>query len=202
MVHFANLETLLSRGALHAPNHCPADGANYRTIHSTSVQASRHQRSVPCGPRGVLHDYVPFYFGYHSPMLLQLKTGQVEGYDEGQDPLVYLVAYAEEVAGSGCAFVFSDGHSLAAYSTFYDDLANLDQVDWDVIQRRYWRDTAEDMDRQRRKQAEFLVHRECPWQLIREIVVRTDATREEVERVLERYPANRVPITVRPDWYY
>ena len=30
-----------------------------------------------------MHDYVPFYFGVLSPMLLQLKTGRVTGYNEG-----------------------------------------------------------------------------------------------------------------------
>ena len=32
------------------------------------------------------------YFGYLAPMLLQLKTGRVAGYQEGQSPLLYLVS--------------------------------------------------------------------------------------------------------------
>lgn len=42
LVHVDTLETLLTRGALHAPNWTPDDGLAYRTIHDVSVQASRH----------------------------------------------------------------------------------------------------------------------------------------------------------------
>ena len=39
LVHVDTLPTLLTRGALHAPNCTPDDGLAYRTIHSVSVQA-------------------------------------------------------------------------------------------------------------------------------------------------------------------
>lgn len=63
IVHVDTLSTLLARGGLHAPNRTPADGLPYRTIHNTDVQAGRSIRQIPCGPRGTIHDYVPFYFG-------------------------------------------------------------------------------------------------------------------------------------------
>ena len=91
IVHRSCLRTLLSRGALYAPNSTPKDGLPYRTIHSVSVQANRHAKEIPCGLGGTAHDYVPFYFGPLSVMLLNLKTGRVQGYDEGQRPIVYLV---------------------------------------------------------------------------------------------------------------
>ena len=69
IVHADNLATLLTRGALHAPNCTPNDGLPYRTIHSTAVQANRRVKPFPCGPGGTIHDYVPFYFG---PLLVML----------------------------------------------------------------------------------------------------------------------------------
>jgi len=69
LVHVETLETLLTRGALHAPNSTPDDGLGYRTIHSVSVQVSRHNWPNFCGPGGTCHDYVPFYFGALSVML-------------------------------------------------------------------------------------------------------------------------------------
>jgi hypothetical protein len=92
IVHIDNLPTLLRRAGLHAPNYRPNDGLPYRTIHNVSIQQVRHTRRIPCGPGGTLHDYVAFYFGYLAPMLLQLKTGRVAGYQEGQSPLLYLVS--------------------------------------------------------------------------------------------------------------
>lgn len=201
--HVDNLRVCLERRRLYAPNHCPNDGFVYRTIHSAEVQEKRHLMRVPCGPGGMIHDYVPFYFGYLSPMLLNLKTGRVPGYAEGQAPLIYLVSTAQAVARSGARFVFSDGHGLATFTSWFDDLASLERVDWDMVYQRYWSDTLDDMDRQRRKQAEFLVHRHCDWSLISEIGVCTPAARQRVDAVLaECVPELRKPVHVRADWYY
>ena len=91
LIHVDNLRICLRRNGLHAPNYTPNDGLQYRTIHNVDIQKQRKVTTIPCGPCGNVHDYVPFYFGYLSPMLLQLKTGKVEGYNEGQEPLLYLV---------------------------------------------------------------------------------------------------------------
>ncbi len=163
LVHVECLETLLSRGALHSPNGTPNDGRAYRTIHNATVQANRRVKAVPCGPGGTVHDYVPFYFGPLSVMLLNLKTGRVTGYTEGQAPLIYLVSSVEAIRAAGCAFVFTDGHGLATFTSWFDDIEQLSKVDWGIVGKKYWADEPEDNDRQRRKQAEFLVHGSCDW---------------------------------------
>jgi hypothetical protein len=203
MVHIDNLEVLLRRQAAHAPNHTPNDGLVYRTIHKEEVQAKRHEKAISCGPGGVLHDYVPFYFGYCGVMLLNLATGRVAGYSEGQDPLIYLISRVEDVVADGLQCVFTDGHSLASYTSFFDDTAKLSEVDWELVNEHYWASTPEDPDRQRRKQAEFLVYREFPWSLVRGLVVRTDAVKAQVEGIFSKYPAElHRPVAVRPGWYY
>jgi ssDNA thymidine ADP-ribosyltransferase DarT-like protein len=194
---------LLRRGALHAPNHTPHDGHAYRTIHDPQIQGKRQTRSLPCGPCGVIHDYVPFYIGYRSPMLFQLHTGRVAGYTEGQGPLIYVVSTAQGIAASGARYVFSDGHGLAGFTSWYDDLAQLDQVDWSMVNARYWFDTVDDPDRQRRKQAEFLVHRDCPWSCINELAVIDAGMKAAVESILQRFSLQmHRPVHIRPDWYY
>ena len=201
LMHLENLPICLTRGGLHAPNHCPADGFVYRTIHDTEIQQERRTRQVTCGPGGVIHDYAAFYSGYLSPMLLRLHTNRVEGYSEGQQPLIYLISTAQDVRGSETAFVFSDGHGIARFTDWYDDLNHLDVVDWDMVFQRYWADTIDDMDRQRRKQAEFLVHRFCPWSLIRGIGVISEGACQQVEKILARFPpALRKRVEVRRSW--
>ena len=203
LVHVENLPTLLTRGALHAPNCTPNDGLPYRGIYSVSVQASRHNRPIPCGPRGTCHDYVPFYFGPLSVMLLNLKTGRVEGYNEGQAPLIYLTTAVQRVVAAGCQFVFSDGHGLARFTNWYDDQAQLDQVDWSLVGARYWADRPDDNDRQRRKQAEFLVWRSVDWSLIQSIGVLNQEVKATVEAALDQHPERDHPkVEVRPEWYY
>ncbi len=203
MIHIDNLAICLKRGALHSWNHTPEDGLKWKPIHSEYVQAVRHSHSVTCGPGGVVHDYVPFYFGPLSVMLLNLKTGRVEGYAEGQRPLLYLVSTAQAVVANGCGFIFSDGHGLATYTTWFDNINDLTEVDWPTVNARYWADTLEDMDRQRRKQAEFLVHERCDWSLIQEIVCIDAQIQADVQTRLNEFPRSlHCPVRVERDWYY
>lgn len=128
-IHKDNLHIYLRRGGIHAPNNLPNDGLEYKTIHDAEIQSKRSASPIPCGAQGCIHDYVSFYFGCLSPMMLKLKTGRVAGYNEGQEPLIYLVSTAQEIQKSGNPFVFSDGHGIARFTQWFDDLQNLDKVD-------------------------------------------------------------------------
>lgn len=203
VMHVENLRTCLQRQALHAPNHMPNDGLTYKAIHNVDIQQRRRVVSIPCGSGGVIHDYVSFYFGPRSPMLLQLHTGRVAGYTEGQEPLIYLVSTAQAVLQSGHRFVFSDGHGIAGYTSWFDNLDDLDKVDWNAVYATLWKDTVDDMDRQRRKQAEFLVHMTCDWALVQEIGVVNDRTKAQVEGIIGGVSAAlHRPVHIRPTWYY
>ena len=194
-VHADNLHTLIRRGGLHAPNYVPDDGLPYRFCHDPEVQGARSVVTVTVGPGGTIHDYVPFYFGYLSPMMFKLKTGRVAGYDEGQEPLIYLVSTAQAVADAGVGFAFSDGHGLAFITGWFDRLERLEAVDWGMVYQQYWSDNLNDMDRQRRKQAEFLVYQSCPWSLIQEIVVINTAMRERVEAIQAAFHVSKRKMT-------
>jgi ssDNA thymidine ADP-ribosyltransferase, DarT len=203
LIHLDNLDVLLRRQVLHSPNHAPDDGLHYRTIHRQDVQESRRVRNVHRGPGGTAHDYFGFYFGPRSVMLFQLKTGRVEGYGDGQAPLIYLTTTCQAVANAGAGFVFTDGHALAKFTAWYDDLADLHKIDWDAAYATWWNDTPEDMDRQRRKQAEFLVHQSMSWSLINGVGVYNEAARLRVEAELAaRGLGGTVPVQVRSEWYY
>jgi len=136
-------------------------------------------------------------------MLLRLKTGRVEGYAKGQEPLVYLVSTVQAVVESNAGFVFSDGHGVAAYTKWFDNVSDLDKVDWNMVYERYWADTVDDMDRQRRKQAEFLVHGFCDWALIYEIGVINAKMKARVESTMSQFPQElHRSVHIRSDWYY
>lgn len=150
-----------------------------------------------------MHDYVPFYFGPLSVMLLNLKTDRVAGYNEGQEPLIYLITDCQTVVSEGLQFVFTDGHGLARFTSWYNDISQLSNVDWDIVGARYWSDTMEDNDRQRRKQAEFLVYNLLEWRLIHKIGVLSQRVKEQVEDILAQHPGVYHPdVIVRSDWYY
>ena len=202
-IHVDNLHIYLRRGGMHAAACWPDDGLIWKANHDEEVQSKRQTKHVPCGPGGTLHDYVPFYFGPRSPMLYRLHTGWVKGYTEGQEPLVCLVSTAQTVATSNLGFAFSDGHGIAGFTKWFDRLADLEQVDWQASYATWWRDTVEDMDMERRKQAEFLVHRFCPWQCVQEIGVLNRSMKAQVEAILAGFPEEvRRVVMVKRDWYY
>jgi hypothetical protein len=201
ITHLGNLPSILAeRGlccdGLRAERRLPCKG-----IAHESIKTRRAKTRVPVSSGGVLADYVPFYFAPRSPMLYTIHGGNVEGYTEGQVPVVHLVAQAERVVGDNLAFAFTDGHAVIALSDFYDDLVRLDRVDWNIMRERYWADTSEDGDRKRRRQAEFLVHRFLPWSYIEEIGVINSAVAERVRAILADQ-ANAPNVVVRRDWYY
>ena len=202
-IHIENLNILLRRGGIHAPNFTPNDGLSYRTIHNIDIQQQRRITKISCGPDGTIHDYVSFYFGPRSPMLFQLHTGRVEGYTEGQVPLIYLVTTAQKFDESGARFVFSDGHGIALYTSWFDKLTELDKIDWNAVHARIWKDTLDDLDRQRRKQAEFLVYQFCDWEWITEIGVLNLDIKSRVGEIFDQFPENmKRPVNMKPDWYY
>jgi hypothetical protein len=134
-------------------------------------------------------------------MLGAIHTGHVAGYQGGQRAVLHLVADVEIIAATDCRWVFTDGHAEIALSQFSTDLSQLSVIDWDIMREKYWRDTDDDGDRKRRRQAEFLVYRFCPWALITEIGVIDHQVQGRVRELLGD-AAHQPVVTVRRDWYY
>ncbi|MEP0859253.1 DUF4433 domain-containing protein [Trichocoleus sp. DQ-U1] len=201
ITHINNLLSILNSGGLIANSKLRRERINYVDIAHESIQDRRARTLVPCGAGGVLHDYVPFYFARRSPMLFTIHKGNVEGYNQGQESVIYLVSTAEAIEAMALTFAFTDGHGIIGYTQFSDDLEDLDMVDWDIMEAKYWNDTADDNDRKRRRQAEFLVHQFCPWTLITGIGVINTTIQEQVQRLLQKVNY-QPPVKVYPNWYY
>lgn len=180
-----------------------AEGITFQSISNEEIETRRAETTVVCGAGGTLHDYVPFHFGPRSPMMYRISRKNLPNYTEGQRPLIYLVSSVERVIDAGLSFVIADGHPLATFTDTYDDLARLDQIDFALMNERMWKDTDEDPDRERRRQAEFLVHERVPWELIEEIGVMDAQVKKRVEELLEEAKAQHRPkVVVRGGWYY
>ncbi|TVR04734.1 MAG: DUF4433 domain-containing protein [Deltaproteobacteria bacterium] len=203
LLHLHNLEVCLKRGALHAARHAPNDDLVWLDTHRADVQEKRDGKRVTVGTGGTLLDYVPFHFGPRSPMPYQLHTGYVPGFTGGQEELVYVVASAESIVEAGHAIVVFDGHALSSLSRSCHDLSALPSLDWETIAAERWNNTSDDPDRQRRKQAEFLVHRALPWSLVRGVVVLNALVENRVRGLYSSVGCVHQPeVVVRPHWYY
>jgi len=202
ITHINNLPSILRSDGLIANSRLRQELTKYVDIAHESIQDRRARTDVPCGAGGVLHDYVPFYFAPRSPMLYAIHKGKVEGYAQGQNPVIHLVAEAEAIEASDLAFAFTDGHAVMEYADFYDDLEALEFViDWELMQSNYWFDTEEAPNRKFRRQAEFLVHQFCPWTLITEIGVINTTIQTQVRQILQNVN-DQPPVRVYPNWYY
>ncbi len=201
ITHFRNLAGIVESGFLLAQSQVYAEKKSFINIAHSTLQQRRATTQVPCGPGATLHHYVPFYFAPRSPMLYTINQGNVEGYNEGQRPVLHLVTSIKNVLEAGLKFVFTDGHGIMAFTEFFDNLQDLDQIDWELMRARYWADTEEDSDRRRRRQAEFLIHNRLPFRCVEEIGVMDRAVQAEVESIL-RTTDFRPNIKVQRGWYY
>lgn len=200
IIHIDNLATIVARGQIHAPSYVPADGRAWTGIHDAATQAARGQKSVLCGPGGVILDYVGFYFGPLSPMLYRIHTGHnVERVD--QSNIAYLVSTAQLVVRARLGFVFYDRHSLARVAACYDNLSRLNEVDFQTCYAKKWNTTREFPDRQEKKQAEFLVHRGMPWALVCNVGVANAEAASRVNAILAT-SEHRPSVAVESSWYY
>ncbi len=201
ITHLRNLGSILEEGGLWCDGIADDRGLADIDIAHAHIKARRQRTKVPAGPGGCLADYVPFYFAPRSPMLYAIHTGAVAGYSGGQASVLHLVTSAEAVAQRGLDYVFTDGHAVMALSDFFDDLRDLDAIDWQIMRERFWADTDEDPDRKRRRQAEFLVREFLPWDLITDIAVLERDIADQVQQLLSGHD-HRPEVRVHRRWYY
>ena len=134
-------------------------------------------------------------------MLYSIHRGNIVGYAGGQANVVYLVSTVETAVAEGRDWCFTDGHGVEAMTEFYDSTDHLDTIDWAIIGAQYWSNTEEDLDRKRRKQAEFLIHGSVPWTWIHRIGV-VDHSRSQRVREIIAEATHQPAVTIEPDWYY
>lgn len=201
ITHYNNLISILQSGEISC---CAAIRTNqipYTNIAHNNIQDRRAIFVVPIPPGGVVHDYVPFYFATRSPMLYAINQGAISGYDGGQKDVIYLVSSAERIEQEGYSYVFTDGHAIMGFSSYYSNLKDLDKVDWNIMRSRYWNDNAEDNDRKRRRQAEFLVYDKVPFNTI-EAIVTYDARVQNIVNDNVLRTGHNIPVEVHKEWYY
>lgn len=201
ITHVDNVFDILSSGRLLSNDRLVDNKVKYINLAHHNIQDRRKETLVPCGMKGNLHDYIPFYFAPRSPMLYAIHKGMLDGYSGSQNEVVYWVTRINKVVEHKLPFVFTDGHGTMAMTSFYDHTHDLEKVDWDVMKSRYWNDTEDDPDRKRRRQAEFLIHQACPISSLLGIVVKTDKTLEKVKALIESAKLE-LEVIEKPNWYF
>ncbi len=202
MIHYQNLQYILQNG-LCCANHALKD-PDYIPIGDSSLIQARNICDVPIiPPNGNLSEYVPFYFAGHSPMLYMIMKGYKNVTKYPQKDIIYLVFNVQDVINSGVEWCFTDGHAKANITKYFNDLNDLNQIDWEIIKSKSWENTEKDPDRKRKKACEFLVKNFLPISLLKGIIVFDKNTENIVQNVLNivNLPI-KIYIDSKKEYYY
>lgn len=199
IVHRDNIPWILENG-LHCGN-SSVQASNWVPIGNPELTDKRATHAVPVGVGGYLNDYVPFYFTPFSPMMKNIHSGFGGILQRPNDEIVILVSSLYRVRELALPFVFTDGHAYYAWSNFYTDLADLEKIDWGIIQARDFRRDPDDPAKFERYQAEALIHRHCPIHALEGMVCYTENTQIKLKAWLQERGL-AMPVHARAGWYF
>lgn len=199
IVHRDNLPWILDHG-LHCGNSV-IRSATWTDIGKQSLINARAKHPVPLPPGGVINDYVPFYFTPFSVMMQNIITGYNGVKQRRNDEILLLVSSLHKVRESGLSFLFTDSHASYQWANFYNDLADLDAVDWPLLQDRNFRKNAEDPRQFERYQAEALIHQFLPVSALLGIICHNEVVRTDIQRLVTDRGLDLKTYT-RPEWYF
>ncbi|WP_042693637.1 DUF4433 domain-containing protein [Azospirillum sp. B506] len=201
ITHVDNLPAIITAGGLISDAAVIAQGGPKISIGMGKLKLRRLALPVTCHQGDRVGEYVPFYFCPRSVMLYMMHRGNHTEmtYKGGQEPIVHLEADLHEVVAwasqMGCRWAFSLSNAAAAYCEFRASLDNLDEVNWQAVQTKYWSSCRDE------KQAEFLVRGAFPWTLVRRVGVESNKIAAQVAAALHGVQ-HRPTVERRSDWYY
>ena len=199
LIHCDNLPWILDHG-LHAKNGEKMD-PNYRNIGNPDLIDKRSRRAVPIPPGGTLSDYVPFYFTPFSIMMLNIKTGYGGVRHVPNREIAILVSSLRRIQELGIPFVFTNQHAYPAAAEYFNDLADLDRIDWPLLQSRDFRHDPDDPGRKERYQAEALIWKHVPLDALLGICCHNESVRSALQAGIDQREL-RLRIQAQPNWYF
>nr|WP_324259026.1 DarT ssDNA thymidine ADP-ribosyltransferase family protein [Cellvibrio fontiphilus] len=175
-----NLKDILKYGLL-STNLKDQKGLPHLNIANSDIQLRRSEMPVTCGPKGFVHDYVPFYFTKRSPMLKSvLKSKNID-----QNHIIYFAISISQLLEANTVFTSSSANRNAP-PDFYSDPKDLDKLDWNTIDSPKWSYPDE---LRYAKQAEMLVHGSVPLSSISHIIVWDEHVKEFVGPRIRKHAA-------------
>lgn len=192
--HLFNLENILKHGLL-SKNIKEKLKLEHKDIAYDGIQQRRADMDVPCGPKGVVHDYVPFYFCKRSSMLLAIINNKIA--DEQfimyfQAPITIMDEYA-------C--VFSDAAANTAMPpNFFANPKELNRLNWKAIDSLKWSMPTDALKQAR--MAELLIYKQVNMSDVSGIIVWNDWIKEEVQKIFKAAGLTPPPIKLDYRHYF
>ncbi|HEY9200719.1 MAG TPA: DUF4433 domain-containing protein [Gammaproteobacteria bacterium] len=199
IVHRDNLPWILDNG-LHCGNSATRSPV-WVNIGNEELIDRRSHRVVPIAPGGTLSDYVPFYFTPFSPMMYNIYTGRGGVMRRSNDEIVILVSTLHKVQNRGFNFVFTDRHAYPMTARYFNEIENLSEIDWPLLQARNFKRSSDDPAQIERYQAEALIHRHLPVTELIGIICYTNDQKNDMEQELQARGLN-LEVHRMQGWYF
>lgn len=196
MTHIENIPHVLQYGITH--RNSQSANSSFVPIGDNSLINRRTTHILNNGT--FLGDYIPFYFGTRSPMLYVIQRGFNGVIKTNPENIIYCVTSIAKIIDSEINFLFTDGHAIDSFSTEYSkaQIENIDNIlDYNAINANVWIDE-NDLDKKRRKEAEFLLSQDLPNNYILGYICYNESAKSK----LLEYGIDENKIVVKPNCYF
>ena len=202
IVHVDRLPSIINDGFLWCDAEIVKCSPTGTTIGISGIKQRRlNELTLNNHPGLHVGDCVPFYFCPRSVMLYVLSRANTLElpYKRGQNLIVHLeadlrqtVAWAEK---NNLRWAFTLSNAGTYYFEDRCDLTQLNEINWSAVQAVDWRNCRDD------KQAEFLIEKRFPWELVSRIGLRTPQVRDQVNKILQD-ASYKPQVEIKTKWYY
>ena len=202
IVHISKLSAILEDNCLFSDAEVRRRDSVGVTIGMAEIKRRRlHELTLSTHPDLFVGECVPFYFCPRSVMLymFHMRNHPDIEYQGGQEPILHLVVdlqrtveWADE---EGLRWAFTNSNAGSYYFEDYNNLSNLDKLDWNAINAVQWRGF------QDKKQAEFLIEKRFNWRLVEGIGTYSFEWVDRVSKILMGCE-HRPPVKPKRNWYY
>jgi len=112
--------------------------------------------------------------------------------------VVFFKSTAQKAEECGKKFVFTDGHGIMALTDYYNELEDLGNVPWNVVNAQFWTSFP---DGRRERQSEFMILQNVEWNLIETIGVYNSQMKILVESIVShlRYQPS---VEIKTEWFF
>ena len=189
--HIDNIMSIVEHGGLLSTNIKNEWDIPHHNIANMNIQTRRGEMAVPLGPRGVVHDYVPFYFATINPMLLGLLNRKVVD----QPYICFIAISIERLLDENVVFTDASANTVFA-PNFFDNPENLDQLDWNLIDSMRWGEKNE--EERHKRMAEVLVYEKVPLKWFDSFIVFNSVARNEIQKCYRQLDVECPNISYEP----
>lgn len=208
IVHVDRLPSIIEYGVLWCDAEIMQRDPGGTTIGMNDIKQRRlNTLTLVSHPELHVGSCVPFYFCPRSIMLYLIHRANHPEltYRDGQGPILHLeadlrdtVAWAEQ---NTLRWAFTLSNAGASYFEDYCDLERLSEIDWDAVQTHHWSGRDISSSVKEGKQAEFLIEKSFPWELVSCIGVQSQQIYQQAHTVLKA-ATHKPSIKIKPEWYY